>query len=380
MFNCLTRLLIRLNYNRLKRRKQKRFRSMAEKCSSQVNLCSNECQVVEKQIKSLLIVDTLHCFGDSLYVNALIRRIRQDSPYLNITVLSEKVLFPIYEKRECCLFDYKSTEDVDAVKKHNFDLILDLDYKDDGAWNFRQDFYGKMHSVVVTLSQEVCRAKIFTGFIALDDVTHFGQRMEVAAQFVREAVKGKWSVGGNKRIQFDMDGTRYLKPWFDMDWERVDYCNNAIYINTQGQKKDRSFSDTQVQALIKQLERQKKFVGWFYVGNAKYSIRESEYVKLVHTETFSDAVIFAAGCRGIVTPDTSMVHVASAINKPLLAIYALGKLEYPSDRDHAEVWRPLGNNVLIYSEQAKTLSKVSVSGIVKYFCRLLDMCERNVVQ
>lgn len=370
MLENLRRWLKLANYQRHVRRKEAKFRRMAQACLADNRLFSNEGVPLKQPLKSLLVVDTLHCFGDSLYVNALLKEIEKLA--IDVTVLTEKTLFDTYLERRCRLLNWQLASDLEQIQSMDFDLVLDLDYKDDGEWDFRQRLYGSRRWCVVTLSRVIAAAKVFTGRVDLDGVVHFGERMGKAAQFVKAAAAGRCAFGEDKVIQFDHQSL-WLKPVADVKPLLLEAP--SIYINAQGQKTERSLSDQQVQMLANWFNQQKKFVGLFYLGSSHYSVRETSQVKIVRTPTFAAAMQLAAGCVGIVTTDTSMVHVASALGRPLLAVYALGKIEYPSGRDQLDVWAPLGTQVTVYTEVKSTVGQVSVRKLMEVFKKFLNDVE-----
>lgn len=375
MFQRVKDWLLDCNYRRLLRRKQKRLQCIASDCSAESALCDNT-GVWPRKVHSVLLVDPLHCFGDSLYVNALLHRLLEDTPTLEVTLLTEAHLFDVYRQSGCDLKDYRSPQAVADAAKQSFDLILDLDYKDDNEWDFRRSFYGGQKACVVTLSPVVNQAKIFTGWLDLKDVVHFGQRMGMVAQLVKSMVAGQCHMDADKRMVFSADRSLLLKPCIDgVTWHPENLC---IYVNTQGSKAERNFSDGQVKSLAAWFNGQKKYVGLFYLGKeAPYAVDETEQVKLVRTKTFMEAVRLAVSSRGIVSPDTSMVHVASATDTPLLAVYAVGKREYPSGRDQSEVWAPVGDQTIIYAKKQHTVGELPSSELLCWFKKFVVDISKN---
>ena len=368
--------LLDFNYRRLLRRKLKRLNALADDCSADESLVDNTLlSSTFPKIRTVLVVDPLHCFGDSLYVNALLHRVKEDSPSVELTVLTEQHLFASYKSTDCRLLDFRSKEDLNNAIDESFDLILDLDYKDDGEWSFRRSFYGQRKACVVTLSPVVSQAKIFTACLDLSGVVHFGLRMGRVAQFIKAAVDGKCTISENKKVLFPKTGDLFLKPCVEV--ARTSDNDACIYVNTQGQKAERVFSATQVKALADWFDNQTNYTGLFYIGNANYPIYETDRVKFVRTSSFLEAVSLAASCRGIVTPDTSMVHVASALDVPVLAVYALGKKEYPSGKDQSEVWAPVGSSVVVCKKWCHDLSDLSIDRFISSFKSFVRNLEKS---
>lgn len=353
MLNGIKNWLRELNEKRLWRRKIAKLTRMADECSADTQLVDNRNVTIPCSIKSILLVDTLHCYGDSLYVNGLIRKLRADSPSVSITVLAEQQQFPIYQARGCRMLDRRDPETIELLADECFDLVIDLCYTDDGEWFFRKKFLGSKERFVITLSPVVHKAKIFSAFINLTSVTLFGERMYLVAKAVSALIKGEAKVDGKKQLIFTFAKGEIVKPWIDILSDAVNYeGNNFIYVNTVGSKTGREFSKEQIKTFVDIFEKQEKFIGLFYFKICPDWFVESDRVRLVRTKQFIDAVKVISNCSGVITPDTSIVHVAIAMNKPLFAIYACGKKEYPSGLDHYEVWRPVNTNSTILKKPA----------------------------
>lgn len=353
MLNGIKNWLKELNEKRLWRRKIAKLTRMADECSADTQLVDNRNVTIPGSIKSILLVDTLHCYGDSLYVNGLIRKLRTDSPSVSITVLAEQQQFPIYQARGCRMLDRRDPETIELLAGECFDLVIDLCYTDDGEWFFRKKFLGSKERFVITLSPVVHKAKIFSAFINLTSVTLFGERMYLVAKAVSALIKGVAKVDEKKQLIFTFAKGEIVKPWIDILSNAVNYeGNNFIYVNTVGSKTGREFSKEQIKTFVDIFEKQEKFIGLFYFKICPDWFVESDRVRLVRTKQFIDAVKVISNCSGVITPDTSIVHVAIAMNKPLFAIYACGKKEYPSGLDHYEVWRPVNKNSTILKKPA----------------------------
>ena len=125
-------------------------------------------------------------------------------------------------------------------------------------------------------------------------------------------------------------------------------------------------------ALVKWFNAQKKYKGLFYTGDSKYFIKETETVVNIKTETFMEAAELAVRCRGVVSPDTSMVHVAFAKRKTLMAVYALSKKEYPSGQYQFEVWKPEYDKATILLENCPSLGRIPERDIMNTFEQFIE--------
>lgn len=378
MLNGIKNWLKELNEKRLWRRKIAKLTRMADECSADTQLVNNRNVTIPGLIKSILLVDTLHCYGDSLYVNGLIRKLRADSPSVSITVLAEQQQFPIYQARGCRMLDRRDPETMELLADESFDLVIDLCYTDDGEWFFRKKILGSKERFVITLSPVVHKAKIFSAFIDLTSVTLFGERIYLVAEAVSALIKGVARVDEKKQLIFNFARGEIVKPWIDVsnDLSVNDERDRFIYVNTAGSKAGREFSKEQIEAFVNIFNKQEEFIGLFYFKYCPKWFTESDRVRLVTTEQFIDAVNIISNCSGLISPDTSIVHVATAMNKPLLAVYALGKKEYPSGLDHYEVWKPVNKNAMTITDTVTKVGDIRVSVIekstLKFFTKIDD--------
>ena len=99
-------------------------------------------------------------------------------------------------------------------------------------------------------------------------------------------------------------------------------------------------------------------------------VTEDQFVRLARTKSFFDACSMVKGAKAVISPDTSIVHVAAAMDKPVLAFYCGNDLEI-SGKQMSEMWRPLSsiNKVLIAHDVSATkripISKISEDEILQ---------------
>lgn len=76
----------------------------------------------------------------------------------------------------------------------------------------------------------------------------------------------------------------------------------------------------------------------------KNSLPKGEYVMYEHTSTIFDSMELIKNASFVITPDTAIVHVAAALNKPILAFYMTSNIKNPRRK-----WLPINSeNAQIY--------------------------------
>ena len=103
-------------------------------------------------------------------------------------------------------------------------------------------------------------------------------------------------------------------------------------------------------------------------ANELISNDKSSYVFLSYpTESILDVAAIVDSVDLVITPDTSIVHMACAFNKPLIAIYK-------KDMEGFEAWKPKSKcNRVIFSENFESLNEIDIDTVVNKSAELIKM-------
>ncbi|ALB64580.1 lipopolysaccharide 1,2-N-acetylglucosaminetransferase [Cronobacter condimenti 1330] len=113
-----------------------------------------------------------------------------------------------------------------------------------------------------------------------------------------------------------------------------------VAINPFTGSEDKDFSRAQVIGLISALHEQAFPVTIIMIGQSeKIASLALENVISLENSTISSAVAIVRYCDLIITPDTSIVHIARALDKPLLAVYNKRKLK-DTGLPGYKIWAP----------------------------------------
>lgn len=144
-----------------------------------------------------------------------------------------------------------------------------------------------------------------------------------------------------------------------------------VYVNGLAREKDRCLSKEQMLAIKTEIEKRSDCVGIFL---SELPIEESPVFKALPHFSYQAFAQVLESCCGVVSVDTSAVHLASALGIPTLAFFC------GNDRDHypqyrmEDVWRPLAegsesfsdnddpstNASLFYKPKLKEISEIPV--------------------
>ena len=83
------------------------------------------------------------------------------------------------------------------------------------------------------------------------------------------------------------------------------------------------------------------------------------------TESLLDLAAIIDNLDLIISPDTSIVHMACAFNKPLVAIYRKDMMLF-------DIWHPISDcNYVVFSDYEDSLKSINVGDIVNKTSRLI---------
>jgi hypothetical protein len=85
------------------------------------------------------------------------------------------------------------------------------------------------------------------------------------------------------------------------------------------------------------------------------------------TESILDVAAIVDAVDLVITPDTSIVHMACALNKPLIAIYK-------RDMEGFEAWKPKSKcNYVVFSEDFESLNYINIDTVINKSLELIKM-------
>ena len=313
-----------LNHRRLKKNK-------IRKCLAQIKNLDKKIEsrkyIQEPPIiKSILIIDPLYCLGDAIFVNGLINCFINEG--LDVSIMSRKACLEIYKttKQIKNYFDYRKVEDRAKCREIQFDCILDLQYIEKRKWTEWGELLAEQKpAFTLVCSELLSTSKLYSDFINLTSVMHFSERMNCIAERI---LKKKVSIFPVLNIA---PATLPKK--------------HCIYVNTIGGRDYRSLSETQIKSLIDWFETQENLFGLFYVPKS-HQFQFGKHSAQVQPESFIHACEIVSSCIAVVSPDTSIVHVASTFNKPIVAFYCLNDPEAYEQFEMVDVWGPLSQDQL----------------------------------
>lgn len=120
-----------------------------------------------------------------------------------------------------------------------------------------------------------------------------------------------------------------------------------VVINPYAASKHKSFSIETLKKIRDLFSGKNTAVILLYFGDKKAELKEleNEYTYLPpDIENIKDSIYIISKADLVVSPDTSIVHIASALNKKLICVYPPNGGRFGVDH---LVWAPLGENIKI---------------------------------
>ncbi|EOG5455517.1 glycosyltransferase family 9 protein [Cronobacter turicensis] len=209
----------------------------------------------------------------------------------------------------------------------------------------------------------------FDAVIDFDDVVsyeRFKLHADLCAKYVIGFNKEKYKLFDHSISFFDeskhiTERYKSVLTLFDINDERYDYhiplneqentrlasvlgvkgeCTRYVAINPFTGSEDKDFSREQVVGLINGLHSLPYPVTVVMIGQTeKIAGLALENVIVIENSTICSAVEIVRYCDLIITPDTSIVHIARALDKPLVAVYNKRKLK-DTGLSGYKIWAP----------------------------------------
>lgn len=120
-----------------------------------------------------------------------------------------------------------------------------------------------------------------------------------------------------------------------------------VVLNPYGASKHKSFNIKTLKNIIELFKEKNTAIILLYFGNKNLELEElkSEYVYLPpDIKTIQDSINIIEKADLVISPDTSIVHISSALNKKLICVYPPNGGKYGVDH---LVWAPLGEKIKI---------------------------------
>ena len=292
-----------------------------------------------ERIKRLLVIDAFPGFGDAVYTNGLLSALVRDG--LEVSVTAREKMLSVFRTNDAleAIYALESESDRQACLAENFDMVVDLDYNHTHTFPLRMPWLKALRSFAATCSEYGRELNVFHDFIDISRFAHVGERLGL----VRAYVLGRENV-------------EPIRPVFDVP-EHAPLESKAVYVNTLASQDDRCLSAEQIAQLAAWFRKEQRICGLFYVSD-DVKLEEGPWVKRIRPDSFASAASVLKQTVAVITPDTSMVHVAAAFEKPVLALFCGKERDYYPAYAMSETWTPRSEKAMVVKPDESLPGKV----------------------
>lgn len=272
--------------------------------------------VLPKKVERVLLVSTSHGIGDALYVMGLAKVLHDRGVRLEVAALSQHT--PLYERSH--LFDRVYTVGRDKHSGAEYSAIVDLEFVNINHWRERRDFLKDSKGCRITTAP-LCRdLPFYDDYLDYSKAAHVSERMRfVANKLLHESKTERVLPYLVTDEVSEVEANRFL--------EGLGTEKPIVYFNTRAGDEDRWFNKVQTMALLERLTAGKNWkVVLLPPDDDPCYFTLPDVVRWGGID-FSGFCSFLRHCHFVVTPDTSVTHVAGAWDVPCFTVFP------PNDRD-----------------------------------------------
>lgn len=290
-------------------------------------------------VKRLLVIDAFPGFGNAVYTNGLLSALVRDG--LEVSVAAREKMLSVFRTNDAleAIYALESESDRQACLAENFDMVVDLDYNHTHTFPLRMPWLKALRAFAATCSEYGRELNVFHDFIDISRFAHVGERLGL----VRAYVLGRENV-------------EPIRPVFDVP-EHAPLESKAVYVNTLASQDDRCLSAEQIAQLAAWFRKEQRICGLFYVSD-DVKLEEGPWVKRIRPDSFASAASVLKQTVAVITPDTSMVHVAAAFEKPVLALFCGKERDYFPAYAMSETWTPRSEKAMVVKPDESLPGKV----------------------
>ena len=313
-------------------------------------------------IKSILFLRYDGKIGDMVVNSLMFREIKKVYPNIKIGVVARGAAIDIIKDNPNVdkIYEYhkdrKKIKDLALmIKEEKYDLLID---------------FSEMLRVNQMMLINLCRARFNMGLdrkewklfdLSIESGKDFKWTEHITNRYLAYLVRL-----GLKRENIDISYDIYLKG----EKKYKDFFNKIkeskkLILNPYGASKHKSFSVETLEKIINYLQDKNIAIILIYFGD-KY--KELEFLEKKYSNVYIpknivsilDTTFLISISNYVISPDTSIVHIASALNKKILTVYPPKGGKYGVDH---LVWAPKSeyNKVIFCKDKTGTYDEIDIN-------------------
>ena len=321
------------------------------------NIIKGDNFIEDNNIKSILFLRYDGKIGDMIVNSLMFREIKKVFPNIKIGLIARGAAIDIVKNNPNIdeIYEYhkdrkKIKELALKIKEEKYDLLID---------------FSEMLRVNQMMLINLCGARINIG-IEKENWKLFDVSLNVRDfnQHISELYIKILKFLGIKNINssYDVFSSNYLLKKIGL--ENKKYC----VFNPYAASKHRSFSSENIEKISK-IILEKDYEILILIGSKdkieelkKLDISKETKVKVIETKGMSEVAELIKGADLIVSPDTSIVHLAKAFDKKMLCIY---RKELGKEDKNSILWGPNSEKakVIFVEEKIKDGDEININNL-----------------
>lgn len=316
----------------------------------------------DNSIKSILFLRYDGKIGDMIVNSLMFREIKKVYPDIRIGVIARGAAIdiikdnPNVDKIYKYYKDRKKIKDLALkIKEEKYDLLID---------------FSEMLRVNQMMLINLCRARINTGLdrkdwelfdLSIESGKDFKWTEHITKRYLAYLIKL-----GLKKENINISYDIYLKDEkkYEVFFNEIKESKKLI-LNPYGASKHKSFSIETLENIITYLKDKDIAIILTYFGDKykelEFLEKKYKYVYIPKKiESILDTVILIKKSDYVISPDTSIVHIASAFNKKMITVYPPKGGKYGVDH---LVWAPKSeySRVIFCKDKIGTYDEIDIN-------------------
>ena len=316
----------------------------------------------DNSIKSILFLRYDGKIGDMIVNSLMFREIKKVYPDIKIGVVARGAAIDIIKDNPNVdkIYEYykdrKKIKDLALkIKEEKYDLLID---------------FSEMLRINQMMLINLCEARINIGLdrkdwklfdLSIESGKDFKWTEHITKRYLAYLIKL-----GLKKENIDISYDIYLKneKKYEIFFNKIKE-NKKLILNPYGASKHKSFSIETLENIINYLKDKDIAIILVYFGDKyeelKFLEKKYKYVYIPKKiESILDTAILIKKSDYVISPDTSIVHIASAFNKKMITIYPPKGGKYGVDH---LVWAPESeySKVIFCKDKTGTYDEIDIN-------------------
>ena len=307
---------------------------------------SKNTRAIPEVIRQVLLISTSEGWGDSLYVAGLAQRLKENG-IESVSVMTPESLLDHFDNP---IFDdvWALEREIDASLTFSPDVTVDLTYMGVRCGKERLQLIKQLSCPVLTVSELCSKLNAYSGFISYREKAHISERMALVLGALTHHNEKRVMPAGFASTADQTRARETIRTLFP-----VKHPVRLAYLNTVARDTDRCFTQSQTDTMAQVLLK-RGFDG--IIVHAKVPcLTSNNRIRYLPAMTFHELTALIEQMTLVVTPDTSVTHLAAFYDIPTFVVFPPNDRDYWSEYAAKDAWGALSTHSVSFSCDDATL-------------------------